>query len=594
MGEKDGAVWNLDGVLPLKKFDSLYKELEQDIDKYDFFLPKFSPEMGRDDFAAFMKFDENITEKLARLGGMPLLWESTDQKSQEAKLLKSKAEDLTLRFSNKTRRISHWLQGKEVEGIQKLDDKNAERLFKTLPALQYGMMYSRKLAKYTLLENEEKIITEKDTAGINALVDLRELIETEFSFKFKPKGKKERIFKTAAELLKYVYSKDANEREAACNALLEKYKENIDKFFLVYQSVIKDWRYDYERRGYENAIQVRNIANHVPGKAIQVLLDVCMENRDVYQRYFKFKAKELGMKKLRRHDIYAPLKIAKEEKISYEESKKIVLSTFDAFSKGFGEKAKRIINERHIDSHPRQNKSGGAFCLTIAPSIAPYVLLNYTQTPRDVSTMAHELGHGIHSLYAAHLPMAAQHANLPLSETASTFGEMVVFEKMLENAKNNKARKAMLSDKMSDSFATILRQAYFVMFEIKAHEAVKKGITAEQLSNLYMDMLKEQFGDSVDISPIFRYEWARIPHLVATPFYCYAYNFGELLSMALFAKYKKEGKSFVQKIEKVLAYGGSEDPDKVLKEIGVDMCSKEFWEGSFEAVREWQGKLEQY
>ncbi|MBU2637416.1 MAG: M3 family oligoendopeptidase [Nanoarchaeota archaeon] len=594
MAKKEGMRWNLDEILPAKKFDELWKEIEQDISKYDFFLPKFSPEMDRDGFVAFMKFDEKIIEKLARLGGMPCLWESTDQKSQEAKLLKSKAEDLVLRFSNKTRKISLWLQGKEIDGFVRLDDKNAERLFKTLPALQYGMMYSRKLARHTLLENEEKIITEKDMTGAGVLVDLRELIETEFCFKFKPKGKKEKIFNNAAELLKHVYSKNANEREAACNSLLEKYKENIDKFFMVYQAIVKDWRYDYERRGYESAIQVRNIGNHVPDKAIEVLLDVCRTNRDVYQRYFRFKAKELGMKRLRRHDIYAPLKIAKDEKISYEESKKLVLSTFDEFSKGFGEKARRIINDRHIDSHPRQNKRGGAFCLTLMPSIAPYVLLNYTHTARDVSTMAHELGHGIHSLYAAHLPMAAQHANLPLSETASTFGEMVVFEKMLEKAKNDKVRKAMLSDKMADSFATILRQAYFVMFEKKAHEAVRKGITAEQLSGLYMEMLKEQFGDSVDISPIYRYEWARIPHIVATPFYCYAYNFGELLSMALFARYKKEGVGFVPKIEKVLSYGGSEDPDKVLKEIGVDMCSREFWEGSFEIVRGWQEKLEQY
>lgn len=591
---KEEVRWNLDDILPIKKFDALYREAERDINKYDFFLPKFSPDMNRDEFVAFMKFDEKIVEKLARLGGMPYLWESTNQKSQEAKLLKSKAEDLLLRFSNKTRKIILWLQGKEVQGMQKLDDKNAERLFKTLPALHYGMMYARKLAKHTLLENEEKIVTEKDMTGAGVLVELRELIETEFHYKLKLKGKKEKILKTSSDVIVYIYSKDPEEREAASKALLEKYRENIDKFFMVYQAIVKDWRYDYERRGYQSAIQVRNIANDIPDKTIEVLLDVCKENRDVYHRYFRFKAKEMGMKKLRRSDIYAPLKTAKDEKIQFNASKKIVLETFDSFAKGFGEKARQIINARHIDSHPRENKRGGAFCLTLAPSIIPYVLLNHTNKARDVSTIAHELGHGIHSLYAAHLPMAAQHANLPLSETASTLGEMIVFEKLLEMAKNDGERKAMLADKMADSFATILRQAYFVKFEILAHEAIKKGVTAGQLSDIYLETLKEEFGDSIELDPLFKYEWARIPHMVATPFYCYAYNFGELLSMSLFARYKKEGSAFIPAIEKVLAYGGSESPDKVLKEIGVDMRSKRFWQGGFDIVKEWQKRLERY
>lgn len=586
--------WNLNDVLPLKGFDALHKELEQDLSKYDSFLPKFNPDMSRDDFTSFMKFDEKIDEKLARLGGMPGLWESIDQKSQQAKLLKSKAEDLALKFSNKTRRIGLWLQGKQVEGMQILDDANAQRLFTAMPSLYYSLMYGRKLAKYTLLENEEKIILEKDMTGIGVVVNLRELIETEFSYRFKPKGKKEKLIKTSSDVLVYVYSKDPKEREAASRALLERYRENIDKFHMVYQAVAKDWRYDYERRGYESPIQVRNIGNHIPDKAIEVLLDVCKENRDVYHRYFRFKAKELGMKRLRRFDIYAPLKIAKEEKIPFNASMKIVLDTFDSFAKGFGEKARQIIKQRHIDSHPRQNKRSGAFCATLAPKIAPYVLLNHTNKARDVSTMAHELGHGIHSLYAAHLPMAVQHANLPLSETASTLGEMIVFEKLLEKAKNDRERKAMLSDKMADSFATILRQAYFVKFEMLAHEAIKKGVTADELCDIYLGTLREEFGNSVELDPIFKYEWARIPHLVETPFYCYAYNFGELLSLALFAKYKKEGKAFVPKIEKILAAGGSRAPEEVLKEIGVDMCSREFWEGSFEIVREWQRRLEEY
>lgn len=591
---KEEMRWNLDDALPVKRFDALFAEIKADLTKYNAFYAKLGPEMGKEDFRAVIMFDEDVSKKLCRLLDMPLLMESADQKSETAKLLKSRAEDITMEHSNISRKLGHWLQGKEIKGKKQLDDKNAERLFSALPDMEYVLHYARESAKYTLTENEERIAAEKSMTGIKVVLDLRELMETEFAFMFRPKGKKPKLIKTAPELVKYVYSKKPEEREAAATALLNKYKENLDKFFMAYQAAVKDWGYEYNMRGYKSPIAVRNHANHVPDKAVEVLLDVCRANKDIYQRYFKFKAKELGMKKLRRYDLYAPLNIAKEQKIPYKEGVRIVLDTFDTFAKGFGDKAREIINKKHIDSHPRQNKRGGAFCSGVVPEIAPYILLNYTGTDRDVSTMAHELGHGIHFLYARRLPLSSQHANLPLCETASTLAEMIVFEKLLEKAKNDKIRKAMLSDKMAESYATILRQAYFVMFEIAAHEAIKKGMTAEQLSGLYFKNLKEQFGDSVDIAPIFRYEWLRIIHIFESPFYCYAYNFGELLSMALFARYKKEGKSFVQKIEKALAYGGSKNPDEVLKEIGVDMRSSQFWEGSFGIVKGWQRRLESY
>ncbi|MDD4877574.1 MAG: M3 family oligoendopeptidase [Candidatus Nanoarchaeia archaeon] len=593
MGKED-ARWNLDDVLPIKKFDSLYREIEEKLKEYEFFYANVSPEMPDAGFKALIDFDEKMSEMLNRLTDMPLLMEAADQKSAEAKLMKSKSENLAIKHANISRKLGLWIQGKPVENIKTLDNSNAERLFNALPDLKYVLRHARESAKYTLNEREERICTEKNATGIDVVLSLRELIETEFKYRFKVKGKKERIIDIEAEVLKYAYSKNPAEREAASVALLTKFKENLDKFFMIYQAVVKDWHYSAEMRGFKSAIAIRNHANHVPDEAVEALLAVCRENRDVYQRYFKFKAKELGIKQLRRYDLYAPLNIAKTEEIPYAKGVKIVLDTYDNFAKSFGEKARVIINRKHIDSHPRLNKRGGAFCSTVAPSIAPYVMLNYTNRFRDVSTLAHELGHGIHSLYSNKHSISCHHANLPLSETASTLGEMIVFEKLLEMAKNDREKKAMLADKMADSYATIMRQAYFVEFEIAAHNELIKGITAEQLSDIYFSTLKEQFGNSVSLDPLYRYEWSRIPHIFESPFYCYAYNFGELLSLALFARYKKEGSSFVPKVEKVLAYGGSENPDKVLKEIGVDMSSKKFWQGSFEIVKEWQMKLEKY
>lgn len=298
------------------------------------------------------------------------------------------------------------------------------------------------------------------------------------------------------------------------------------------------------------------------------------------------KAKALGMKKLRRYDIYAPVG-GKEHKYTFEESKKKVLEIFNEFTPGFHARAKLIFDEEHVDSHPRQGKRSGAFCSTTAPSITPYVLLNFNGTPNSLMTMAHELGHGIHSLYSNKLSTLVQSEPLPLAETASTFSEMLIFDRLLEEIKNPEEKKTLLFEKIGSSYATIIRQNYFVKFEVAAHDAIKKGTTAKGLCDIYSENLKEQFGSSIDISDEFRFEWSYIPHIFRTPFYCYAYNFGELLAMSLYSIYKSRGKSFIPKIEMILASGGSEKPSRLLKSIGIDINSKSFWNGSFSMIREW-------
>ena len=309
---------------------------------------------------------------------------------------------------------------------------------------------------------------------------------------------------------------------------------------------------------------------------------------------FKFKGKELGMGKLRRYDMYAPLDTTKSQKVTFSEAVDQVLDTFTQFSPQLVEYARRVVSENHIDSHPGPNKKGGAFCATLTPSIAPYVMMNFNGTANHVMTLAHELGHAVHSLYAAHHSHSVQHAPLPLAETASTFCEMIVFDKLFEEAKTDEARKNLLAKRIDGAYSTIMRQAYFVMFELKAQEAIANGITPEKLSEIYFSTLEEQFGDSLELDPLFKNEWAYIPHFVSTPFYCYAYPFGDLLSLSLYGMYKEQGKKFVPKIERILSHGGSEDPQKVLKEVGIDMCSREFWQKSFDVIAKLQDRLEQY
>jgi oligoendopeptidase F len=335
---------------------------------------------------------------------------------------------------------------------------------------------------------------------------------------------------------------------------------------------------------------MRNFGNQVPDKAVSTLLEVTSRNTGLYHEYFRLKARLLGMKKLRRFDIYAPLEQPKA-RMPFGQARDLVLDTFQRFSPAFARHAKTIFDQVHIDSHPAPGKESGAYCAMIAPNITPYILLNYTGDSSSVMTLAHELGHGIHDILASGHSISAAHTTLPLAETASTTAEMIVFERLLSQAGSAREKQAMLFERLGESFATVVRQGYFVKFEMEAHKLISGGAKESQVSDLYFRMLKDQFGSSVELAPEFRHEWAYIPHIFKTPFYCYAYNFGELLSMALFARYKKEGRSFVPKLEKVLAYGGSQSPELILKEIGIDMCSPAFWQGSFEVVRGWLEEL---
>ncbi|MEI7819048.1 MAG: M3 family oligoendopeptidase [bacterium] len=585
----DQAHWDLDQILKIADFDKVFAEVEAQIPEYTSWLKKFTPDMPTQVLQDYFTWHFEVNEKLTRLYDRGALWESTDAKSGEPAQLKSRAQDLSIELSEVARPIGMWLKGKAVDGLKTLDDQNAARLFAGVEGMEYPLQYSRSMARHTLSLSEEDIITHKDATGVGVLIDLREALETDFRYSLKLDGKTEK-YETASELLKNIYSPEPARREAAYQALYKPFEDNKEKLFKIYQAVVKDWAYEAKLRGYASSIGMRNAGNHIPDEAIETLLEVCEQESVIYQDFFHWKKSELGLDKLQRSDIYAPIGESKQE-FTYPEAVDLVMTSFKAFSPDFAAKAQRILDENHVDSHPSPTKRGGAFCATIMPSMAPYVLLNYANRGRDISTLAHELGHGVHSLYADHLPIASQHANLPLAETASTFGEMVLFEALLAKISDPQERKALIADKVADSYATICRQTYFVKFEIEAHKAIPEGASADDLEKLWMKTLKTQFGDAVEVDDMFKNEWSYIPHIVHTPFYCYAYSFGDLLSMSLFARYKREGQTFIPKIEAILRAGGSRDPQEVLQEVGIDMTSAEFWCGGFEIIKDWIGEL---
>lgn len=582
--------WNLNDIISRNKFDDFARAFEKNILKLGDYFRALSPGMSEESFRQMMSFTERLKEDVNRLGSFGSLWMSVDINSQDAMLYKSRAQDLMVSHTQALIPITQWLMGKPVEGLRRLDDANAQRLFKAVPDLEYVLSYQRRGAVHTLNQDVEKVMTRKKVTGADPLNELYNLVSDGFEYRFKPKGKKEKIFKTQSQVRSYFYSSDPAERQAAYQALFQPYQDNISKFYVIYQALAKDWDQDAKDRNFVSPMAMRNFYNQVPDKAIETLLKVSADNAGIYQEYFRLKARLLGVKKLRRYDIYAPLEKQKAS-MPFDRAKALVLETFGEFSPGLAQNARQIFEAGHIDTHPRPGKEAGAFCAMITPKTTPYILLNYTGDNSSVMTMAHELGHGAHDLYASAHSVTPAETTLPLAETASTTAEMLVFERLLSQTRSDREKRAMLLEKIGDSYATVMRQAYFVKFEVAAHQLLLQGAKESQLSDLYLKMLREQLGSSVDVAEEFKYEWAYIAHIFKTPFYCYAYNFGELLSMALYARYKKEGRSFVPKIEKILSYGGSQSPELILKQVGIDMCSASFWQGSYDVVRGWLDEL---
>jgi len=269
-----------------------------------------------------------------------------------------------------------------------------------------------------------------------------------------------------------------------------------------------------------------------------------------------------------------------------------VLDSFRSFEPRFAELAQRVFDERHIDSEVRSGKRAGAFCSTIEPDLTPWVLQSFVGQPRNVATMAHELGHAIHSMLAADHTSLTQSASLPLAETASTFGEMMMVDRILATESDEGVKRDLLFKRMDDSYATIMRQAFFALFEREAHERIAAGARVDELHQVYLENLQEQFADSLDLSEDFKYEWVAIPHIYFAPFYVYAYAFGQLLVLSLYQQYREEGESFKPRYIEILSAGGSASPQQVLERAGIDMAADSFWQGGFDVLARDLAQLE--
>ena len=577
--------WNLGELYPA--FDSpdlqgAFDNVEEQVTSFEGVRGKLNPEMDAETFLQVVRASEEMTRIVNKIYSFTGLSFASDTQDQTAQTYMARVQQFAAEMGNRTLFFNLWWKD--------VDDTNAERLMSASGDYRYYLEAMRSFKPYTLSEAEEKIINIKDVTGAGALITLYDAITNRYVFKLEVNGETKEL--TRGQLMAYVQGADPDLRAKAYQELYRIYSADGAILGQMYQTRARDWHNEnIGLRKFGSAISARNLGNDIPDEAVDALLSVARKNTKIFQRYFKLKAKYLGVGKLRRYDIYAPIANS-DKKFDYNDATKMVFDSFNTFDPKIAEMAQRVFDQEHVDSEVRKGKRDGAFCWSVLPEMTPYVLLNFQGRARDMATMAHELGHAIHSMLASHHNTFSFQASLPLAETASTFGEMMLTEKLLAEEKDEAVRRDILFKQVDDAYATIMRQSYFALFEKQAHEMIQKNASVDELSVVYMENLKEQFGDAVDVSDEFKWEWVSIPHIYHTPFYVYAYAFGQLLVFSLYQQFKAEGESFKPKYLKILSAGGSEAPAKILAEAGIDIRSAKFWQGGFDVLSRMVDELE--
>lgn len=452
-----------------------------------------------------------------------------------------------------------------------------------LKAHRHWLENDLRLAPYKLTEPEEKIVNEKDSSATATLGRIFNELHADLKYWPVVDGKKTEM--TQPAVLTMMKNPKRELRKAAFDAVGETLDANKLVLSINYDGLVHDYLTMVRLRGYPSPIAKRHLANEIEPQAVEAMMSVVEKNYATAHRYWRLKKKLVSIDDFCLYDQYAP--VGKPlPKCTYTESKRIVLEAFGNFSPRFRSGAEKFFDGNWIDAEVRQGKRGGAFCAGLAPKLHPYVMLNHTDELRDVMTMAHELGHGIHDLLAAEKQHVFHyHPPLTLAETASVFAEMLTFEDLMKNADSDDTRLTLVCQKTEDVFATVYRQNVLTRFELSVYAARQKArLTCDDICAHWIDANLPYYKGSVAIPQAYRLMWSYIPHFIHTPFYCYAYVFGQLMVLGLFRLYREQGKAFVPRLEELLGAGGSENPAKLLKKIGVDIASAAFWQKGMDEV----------
>ncbi len=529
---------------------------------------------------AIVKRLENLDCTLTKLGTFSFLNFTTQMANAKAGALDQRIHELYSKCG--TEIVFFELEWNQVGDQQALTLLNSPQLSQ----YRHYLEAQRRYRPHQLSELEEKLLLEKEAVGRNAWTTLFSKILSDL--KFGPKNRSEE------EVLTDLYDSERKIRQAAAAEMTEGLRTNNHILTHIFNTLAADKMITDRLRKHTSWVSSMNLHNELQDTTVETLIETVTSRYDLVNRYYHVKRQLLGLGTLEDYDRYAPLPSLPTQKIGWAACQKTVLSSFAAFSPKMAEIAEMFFTRKWIHAPVATGKRGGAFAHPCIPDIHPYVLVNYTGNLRDVSTVAHELGHGVHQVLAADQGHFNSDTPLPLAETASVFAELLVFNSQLELLENDQQRRAFICQKLESIFATVFRQTAMNRFEQLMHEGRRqKGeLSSEQLSEYWMSTQRAMFGDSVHMGDDYSIWWSYIPHFLSTPGYVYSYAFGELLVLALYGIYQKEGEPFVQKYLQLLSAGGSQSPYDLLKPFDIDLNSPAFWQTGLTVIEEMLTRVE--
>jgi oligoendopeptidase F len=526
---------------------------------------------------------ENISENLGKISSYSYLIYASDLSNQA-----------NLAFYQNTSETLSKLESDLVFfslELNQISDKNLAVLLKNAALKKYQPFIrdTRAFRKYQLSHQLEKLSLEKNITGRAAFVRLFDETVNNLKFSYRKKTL------SSQQIFDLMSNDDGRVRKDAAKAIGKTFEENSKLFAFITNILAKDKAIDDEWRGFKTPISARNLSNFIEDETVEVLIKKVRQNyAKTSHRYYKIKAKILGIKTMNYWDRNAPLS-KKENKItSWTDAKNLVLEAYEEFSPRLKKIGKEFFDKNWIDAKASAGKDSGAFSHPCVPSVHPYILMNYQGKTRDIMTLAHELGHGVHQYLARDCGYLMSGTPLTLAETASVFGEQLTFQKILQKEKDPQKKKLIIASKVEDMINTVVRQIAFLEFEKKVHDARKNGeISLEKICEFWMEVQKESLGSAFKFNEEYRFFWCYIPHFIHSPFYVYAYAFGDCLVNSLYGVYKSgKVKNFEEKYLAMLASGGLKHHKEMLEPFGISINSAEFWQSGLDVIIDYIDQLE--
>ncbi len=562
--------WDLSDLYGSIHDPRLEEDREAVVKKAEAFAEKYKGKISQLDagaFAQLLKAYEDILEIIGRIGSFAhLVWSVDTSKTENGKLVQQ-ANELSSEVHQK-------LVFLDVEWLN-MEDSQADRLIDSdeLSHYRHYLESSRRYKSHILSEKEEQILSAKSVTGRSAWN--RYFDETLGAARFELDGEE----LTEQEVLSKLHDPDRGLRKRAHASLTDKFRELSRTLTFVFNTLLADKYTNDKLRNYPDWISSRNLANEIDDATVRLLIDAVTSNYGLVQRFYRLKRRLLGYDKLYDYDRYAPLLESREE-IHWDKAKEMVLKSYTEFHPEMGSIAGKFFEHQWIDAAIKPGKRGGAYSAGTVPSVHPYVFMNFDGKIRDVQTLAHELGHGVHQYLSRKQGILQSGTPLTTAETASVFGEMLVFQNLMQQLSDPKERLALLLSKIDDTIATVFRQVSMNRFEDAMHVKRRKHgeLSTEEFSDLWRTTQEALYGDAVELTESYNLWWCYIPHFLHTPGYVYAYAFGELLVLALYEEYMHSSNGFSDKYLRMLEAGGSDWPERIVSKVGLDITQPDFWD----------------